>query len=73
MTDNQRTGQRPVFVIECRRSPASLFGAAAAILRSGGKPLVFDTREAAEAYAKELKVSIENEFLTYVVIERREV
>jgi hypothetical protein len=54
-----------------RRSPASIFGAASAILKSGGRARTFSMREAAIAEAKALKTSIENENLTYHVIERK--
>jgi hypothetical protein len=61
---------KPVFIIECRRSEASIFGAATAILKSGGKPRTFTTREEAEQEAQALQEALAVDTVRYVVIEK---
>jgi hypothetical protein len=62
----------PVYAIKAVRSAASVFGPAEALLKSAGRVRKFPTREAAKAEARALKASVENENLTYVVIELKD-
>ena len=61
-----------VYAIKVVRSVASVFGPAEALLKSAGRVRMFSMREAAEAEARDLKESVENENLTYVVIELKD-
>jgi hypothetical protein len=69
---DDETQKSPVFAIEARRSAASIFGEAKAIVKSGGKVRTFATREEAEREAKALKDAIASEFVTYVVVEKKD-
>ena len=47
-------GKETTYGVWAVRSGASIFGHAEAWCKEDGKPLEFDTREAAEAYAREM-------------------
>ena len=49
-----RSGKETTYGVWAVRSGASIFGHAEAWCKEDGKPLEFDTREAAEAYAREM-------------------
>jgi hypothetical protein len=58
----------PIWIIEARRSEASIFGAGTVIMRRAGKPMTFATREQAEIAAKRMKSDVESEFITFAVV-----
>jgi hypothetical protein len=59
----------PSFVILARRSPASIFGAAQSLITYGGKIRRFKSRETAEADARRMKADLDNDFVTFEVVE----
>jgi hypothetical protein len=59
-----------VYIIEVRRSVASIFGEAKAILKSGGKPRTFATLDEAQAEAKALQDALAVETVTYHAIQK---
>jgi hypothetical protein len=63
------TKRSPVYAIKVVRSAASVFGPAEALLKSAGRVRTFSIKATAEAEAKALKAAIENENVTYVVVE----
>ena len=52
-------GKETTYGVWAVRSGASIFGHAEAWCKEDGKPLEFDTREAAEAYARKMNRSEE--------------
>jgi hypothetical protein len=58
-----------VYAIEVRRSAASTYGEAKALLRSAGRVRIFSIKAAAEAEAQALQDAIAVDTVTYHVIE----